>query len=88
MNQTTELRRLLVDGVQALMAGDRPRAQQLLMQYVEQDEKNPDAWLWLSGAVTELEDIEIALQNCLACDPENPRAKQGLQWVLQQRSSN
>lgn len=79
-------RRLLVDGVQALVGGRREEAQGLLMQYVEQNESDPEAWLWLSGAVTELDDIEVALQNCLALDPANDRARQGLEWVLQRRN--
>lgn len=79
-------RRLLVDGVQALVGGRREEAQGLLMQYVEQNESDPEAWLWLSGAVTELDDIEVALQNCLALDPTNERARQGLEWILQRRN--
>lgn len=79
-------RRLLVDGAQALVSGRREEAQTLLMQYVEQNENDPEAWLWLSGAVSELDDIEVALQNCLALDPTNERAKQGLEWVLAKRA--
>lgn len=80
-----EKRKLLVDGAQALLAGRKEQAQQLLMQYVEQDEGNEEAWLWLSGAVDDLDDIEVSLQNCLAINPNNERAKQGLAWVQQKR---
>lgn len=81
-----ETRMLLVDGAQALLAGRKAQAQELLMKYVEQDESNEEAWLWLSGAVDELDDMEVALQNCLAINPENARAKQGLAWVAAQRN--
>jgi hypothetical protein len=80
-----ERRKLLVDGAQALLAGRRDQARDLLLQYVEQNEHDEEAWLWLSGAVDELDDIEVALQNCLAINPYNDRARQGLAWVLQQR---
>ncbi|HEX2913863.1 MAG TPA: hypothetical protein VH186_23870 [Chloroflexia bacterium] len=84
--QQRELRRLLVDGVQALLAGRKQQAQQLLVSYVEQNEHDEEAWLWLSGAVDELDDIEVALQNCLAINPDNKRALQGLEWVAAQRT--
>ncbi len=84
-DEERERRRLLVDGVQALLAGRRSQAQELLLSYVQQDEANEEAWLWLSGAVTELDDIEVALQNCLATNPSNDRARQGLAWVAGQR---
>ena len=80
-----ELKKLLVDGAQALTAGRREEAQALLLQYVQQDEASEEAWLWLSGAVTELDDIETALQNCLQINPQNARAKQGMNWINKQR---
>ena len=82
-----ETRKLLVDGVQALLAGRRAEAQQLLLNYVDRDEMNEEAWLWLSGAVDELDDIETSLQNCLQINPNNARAHQGLAWVAQQRNT-
>lgn len=86
-SQELETRKLLVDGVQALLAGRREEAQRLLLSYVDKDEMNEEAWLWLSGAVDELDDIETSLQNCLQINPHNPRAQQGLQWVEQQRAA-
>jgi hypothetical protein len=83
-----ETRKLLVDGVQALLAGRRAEAQQLLLTYVDRDEMNEEAWLWLSGAVDELDDIETSLQNCLQINPDNARAKQGLDWVVRQRTAS
>lgn len=82
-----ETHRLLVDGVQALLAGNREEAQQLLLSYVAHDETSEDAWLWLSGAVVELDDIETSLQNCLQINPNNSRAHRGLEWVEQQRAA-
>ena len=78
-------RELLVQGAQALLNGQREEAQGLLMAYIEQNEKSEEGWLWLSGAVDDPEDIEVALQNCLSVNPNNERARQGLAWVEQHR---
>ena len=86
-SQDLETRKLLVDGVQALLAGNREEAQRLLLSYVDRDEMNEEAWLWLSGAVDELNDIETSLENCLQLNPNNQRAKQGLEWVGRQRAA-
>lgn len=80
-----EVRRWLVDGAQALVEGRRDEARQLLLSYVEQNENDEEGWLWLSGAVDDLDDIEVSLQNCLQLNPDNERAKQGLAWIAQQR---
>ncbi len=85
-SQGLEKRKLLVDGVQALLAGQREEAQKLLLSYVDQDELDEEAWLWLSGAVDDLDDIETSLQNCLQINKNNERARQGLAWVADQRS--
>lgn len=78
-----ENRRLLVDGVQALLAGRREQARDLLLNYLEREERDPEGWLWISGTIDDSSDIETALQNCLDCDPNNQYAKQGLQWINQ-----
>lgn len=72
---------LLHEGIVAAKAGERERARDLLMRVVEQDEDRPQAWLWLSGVVDDLEDREICLENVLALDPENPYARKGLALV-------
>lgn len=75
----------LYDGAVALQAGDKARAQELLLQVVQVDENNAEAWLWLSGAVDDIEDCQIALENVLAIDPDNAAARQGLAWIAAQR---
>jgi tetratricopeptide (TPR) repeat protein len=71
----------LHEGIAAAKAGERERARDLLVRVVEQDEDRPQAWLWLSGVVDDLEDREICLENVLALDPENPYARKGLALV-------
>ncbi|MCB8979171.1 MAG: hypothetical protein H6657_17295 [Ardenticatenaceae bacterium] len=74
----TETSQLLKTAVQAAKAGDREKAHQLLLQIVEQDEKNETAWLWLSGTVQTKEDRQICLENVLAINPNNQIAQKGL----------
>lgn len=76
---TSETKTLLQLGMSALKAGQRKKAQELLMQAVEHDEKNEQAWLWLSGAVETDEDKRICLENTLTLNPDNQAAKRGLE---------
>jgi len=76
-----QTRRLLVDGAQALLAGRREQARNLLIQCLERDERNAEAWLWISGAMEERDDIQVALENCLDCEPDSQRARLGLDWL-------
>jgi tetratricopeptide (TPR) repeat protein len=72
---------LLQQGIIAARAGKREEARALLMQVVEADERNEQAWLWLAGVVDAPEDIRTCLQNVLDLNPSNEQAQQGLAWV-------
>src|SRR4051812_34339969 len=72
---------LLEQGIIAARAGKREEARALLMQVVEDDEHNEQAWLWLAGVVDAPEDIRTCLQNVLDLNPANQQAQQGLAWV-------
>lgn len=74
----TRLAALLYEGALALQQGNKERARELLLQVVEADERNEEAWLWLSGAVDDPEDQRTALENVLAINPQNPHALYGL----------
>ena len=74
-DQTT---RLLNEGIQAARQGQKDQAQSLLLQVIEQDERNEKAWLWLSGVVDTNEDRLICLENVLAINPDNGPARKGL----------
>lgn len=56
------------------------------MRVIEVDERNEQAWLWLSGVVDTDEDRLICLENVLTLNPDNVRARAGLKW-LQQRGT-
>ena len=82
-----DLIQLLYEGAVAVREGRHGDAQGLLMQVIEADEQNELAWLWLSGAVEDPADQQVALENVLAINPDNAAARQGLTW-LQSRYSN
>jgi tetratricopeptide (TPR) repeat protein len=69
---------LLKEGIQAARDGRKADARRLLLQVVEQDERNEMAWLWLSGVVESDDDRLICLENVLAINPDNGPAKKGL----------
>lgn len=74
-------------GVEALKAGQRARAQELLIEVVEQDQENVAAWLWLSSAMDDPEERQICLENVLALDPDNELAQQGLALLAEQQAA-
>lgn len=78
MPDTTEL---LQQGIALAKAGRRDEARTILMQVVEQDERNESAWLWLSGVVDSDDDKAVALENVLTLSPNNEWARRGLQML-------
>ena len=78
MPDTTEL---LQQGTALAKAGQREEARSILMQVVEQDERNESAWLWLSGVVDSDDDKAVALENVLTLNPDNEWARRGLQML-------
>lgn len=73
-----QLAEWLYDGAIALTQGDKERARDLLLRVVELDERNEEAWLWLSGAVDDPDDQRTALENVIALNPQNQYALHGL----------
>jgi lipoprotein NlpI len=78
MPDTTEL---LQRGIALAKAGRREEARDILLQVVQQDERNESAWLWISGVVDTDDDKAIALENVLTLNPNNEWAKRGLQLM-------
>jgi tetratricopeptide (TPR) repeat protein len=74
------------EGIAAYRAGRKDEARALLMRAVEIDEQNEQAWLWLSAVVDSVDEQKICLENVLAINPANERAKQGLS-SLDQKSA-
>jgi hypothetical protein len=79
------------EGIAALKAGRKAEARKLLQKAVDLDETNEQGWLWLSACVDSLEDQQLCLENVLALNPGNAKAKRGLEEInkqLQRRSSS
>jgi tetratricopeptide (TPR) repeat protein len=74
---------LLEQGISAALTGRRDEARALLTQVVEADDRNEQAWLWLSGLVDEPRDMLTCLENVLHLNPDNVKAQQGLAWLEQ-----
>ena len=71
MNQLTQ------EGVAALKAGDKERAQKLFVAALEEDNDDLQAWLWLSGAVESDVDRLECLEQVLRIDPLHALASKG-----------
>jgi len=76
-----DIAQLLYEGALAVRSGRRADGQGLLLQVIERDEQNELAWLWLSGAMDDPADQQVALENVLAINPNNQAARAGLEWL-------
>lgn len=76
------------EGVGAYRAGRKEEARILLMRAVEIDQYNEDAWLWLSAVVETPEEQRTCLENVITINPNNERAKQGIQILDQKLGAN
>jgi tetratricopeptide (TPR) repeat protein len=77
-NDEPNVQSWLRDGIAAAKAGDKEQARELLMRVIEQDERNEQGWLWLSGVVDSDEDRLVCLENVLTLNPDNVRARAGI----------
>lgn len=84
MSDDAQAAELLEKGIAAVKAGQKEEARQYLLQVVELDEHNEQAWLWLSGIVESAEERRICLENVLTLNPDNAHAQAGLAWLDQQ----
>ena len=75
---TYQIEASLKAGITAAKAGRWEQARELLLQVVEVDEQNEQAWLWLSGVVPGDEDRRVCLENVLTINPDNELAQKGL----------
>jgi tetratricopeptide (TPR) repeat protein len=69
---------MLQEAIEAIYAGQRARARDLLTRLLRADQTNPAYWLWMSSVVESAKERVYCLQSVLRFDPENRAAKQGL----------
>ncbi len=75
------------EGISALRSGRKEEARTLLLRAVENDQYHEEAWLWLSAVVDTPEEQRTCLENVLAINPNNEKAKQGLSVLNQKLGS-
>lgn len=68
----------LNQAVVAAKAGRKAEARRLLETLLDADERNEQAWLWLSDVVESDEERIICLKNVLTINPDNEMARKGL----------
>lgn len=69
---------ILEQAIVAARAGRRAEARQLLETVLDADQRNEQAWLWMSGVVDDDEERIICLENVLTINPHNETARKGL----------
>lgn len=69
---------IIREGIAAYKAGRKEEARAFLLRAVEIDQYNEQAWLWLSAVVESQDDQRTCLENVLAINPDNERARHGL----------
>ena len=77
----------LQQGITALEVGDKKRARQLLLQAIQINPDNEQAWLWLAGAAETDDERITCLNEVLSIDPGNKYAKRGMA-VIRKKNSN
>ncbi len=73
-----DIQAALTQAIAAARAGRKAEARHLLENILDQDERNEQAWLWLSGVLDDQEDRIICLENVLTINPRNETARKGL----------
>src|SRR5215208_5118058 len=66
------------EAVEALQAGKKARARELLTGLLKTDQNNATYWVWMSATVDSTKERIYCLQTALKLDPQNAAAKRGL----------
>ena len=65
----------------AISAEDRDTALNMLVQMIQEDENNEEAWFILGHMAPTVEDQQVALENVLVLNPENQQAARRLETL-------
>jgi hypothetical protein len=74
-----DTKHLVEQAIEALMAGERPRAREILQMALKQDPRNEQGWLALSFAVDKPEHALECVQRVLALNPQHEKARERLE---------
>lgn len=78
---------LLREGIEAVKANRKDEARTLLEKVVDLDQHNEQAWLYLSACVDSLEEQQICLENVLTINPNNQKARKGIEEISRKLAS-
>lgn len=84
--KTRSLDDLMQLGIATAQAGDKATANITFQSVVDRYPDVPEAWVWLAGTTTNLDEAENAFQTAANLDPSNEEARLGLRWVALRRS--
>lgn len=76
----------LQQAITLIESGDKQNGRRLLAEILEAEPRNEQAWLWMSGVVTNGEQRRDCLEQVLEINPNNQSAKKGLELLQQQES--
>lgn len=69
---------LFQEAIEALRAGNKSRARELLTELLKTDQNNATYWVWMSSTVDSVKERIYCLQTAFKLDPQNAAAKRGL----------
>jgi cytochrome c-type biogenesis protein CcmH/NrfG len=72
-------------GIGAVEAGDKAAAYSSFRRIVAAEPGLVEAWVWLGGTSTDIEEAESAFRRATELDPNNEKARLGLRWVALRR---
>lgn len=71
----------LKTAIEAIKAGDKDKARQLLDDILSDDPNNEQAWLWMTRVVDSVSEQRSCLENVLELNPDNQAAIQALKKI-------
>src|SRR4051812_18026504 len=81
----TGVREEIERGIAAAQAGDKTGAHAVFKDVATRNENMPEAWVWLGGTSSYLDEAEAAFQRAVMLDPANEEANLGLRWIALRR---
>src|SRR6185503_18588243 len=66
------------EAVEALRAGNKSKARELITDLLKTEQNNATYWIWLSAAMDSTKERVYCLQTAFKLDPQNATAKRGL----------
>ena len=68
----------LEEAINAIKEGNKSQGKKLLIEILQADQKNENAWLWMSVAVKDIRQRQECLEKALEINPDNQTAQKSL----------